>query len=233
MPGSTRPSSSRGVRRLLATVPLTLMALAGTAHAELVTFTTGRTLSIRSHREDGPMVVFSLRNGGEMAVDAALVAAIGPDEVPYPELLPERNLFLTAPPPAPPEPAEPLQVDSRYDPLILRVASEKGVDPALVRAVIQVESGYQSRARSSKGAVGLMQVMPATGRQYGITNLYDPNANIRAGVTHLRRLLDKFPLALALAAYNAGEATVERFAGIPPFPETEGYVSRIRALTGL
>lgn len=127
------------------------------------------------------MVVFSLRNGGEMAVDAALVAAIGPDEVPYPELLPERNLFLTAPPPAPPEPVEPLQVDSRYDPLILRVASEKGVDPRWRRAVIQVESGYQSRARSSKGAVGLMQVMPATGRQDRHHQPVRPNANIRAG----------------------------------------------------
>lgn len=233
MPDFARLRLSRGLVRLVATLPVTLLALAGTAQAELVTFTSGRTVSVRSHRDDGPMVVFSLRNGGEMAVDAALVAAIGPDEVPYAELLPDRNLVLTAPPPAPPEPTEPLQVDPRYDPVIQRVASEKGVDPALVRAVIQVESGYQPRARSSKGAVGLMQIMPATGRQYGITNLYDPNANIRAGVTHLRRLLDKFPLALALAAYNAGEATVERFAGIPPFPETEGYVSRIRALTGL
>lgn len=233
MPGFVRSVLSRGLVRLVATVLVALLTLAGTAHAELVTFTTGRTLSVRSHSEDGPMLVFSLRNGGEMAVDAALVAAIGPDEVPYPELLPERNLVLTPPPPAPPEPPEPLKVDPRYDVVIQRVASEKGVDPALVRAVIQVESGYQSRARSSKGAVGLMQVMPATGRQYGVTNLYDPNANIRAGVTHLRRLLDKFPLALALAAYNAGEAAVERFAGIPPFPETEGYVSRIRALTGL
>ena len=229
-----RPVRARvGAVGLLATAALTLLALAGTAHAELVTFTSGRTVSVRSHRDEGPMVVFSLRNGGEMAVDAALVAAIGPDEVPYPEPLPERNLHLDEPRALPPEPAEPLLVDARYDPVIQRVASEKGVDPALVRAVIQVESGYQSRARSRKGAVGLMQVMPATGRQYGITNLYDPHANIRAGVTHLRRLLDKFPLALALAAYNAGEAAVERFAGIPPFPETEGYVSRIRALTGL
>jgi soluble lytic murein transglycosylase-like protein len=125
-----------------------------------------------------------------------------------------------------------LRVDPAFDPIIRRVAAEKGVDATLVRAVIQVESGYQPRARSSKGAVGLMQVMPATGRQYGVRNLYDPSANIRAGVSHLKTLLDRFPLALALAAYNAGEAAVERFAGIPPYPETMNYVSRIRALVG-
>jgi soluble lytic murein transglycosylase-like protein len=112
------------------------------------------------------------------------------------------------------------------------MAAEKGVDASLVRAVIQVESAYEPRARSTKGAVGLMQVMPATGRQYGITNLYDPSANIRAGVTHLRNLLDRFPLALALAAYNAGETAVERFSGIPPYPETIDYVSKVRALAG-
>jgi soluble lytic murein transglycosylase-like protein len=95
-----------------------------------------------------------------------------------------------------------------------------------------VESGYQPRARSTKGALGLMQVMPATGRRYGITNLYDPSSNIRAGVTHLKTLLDRFPFASALAAYNAGEAAVERFSGIPPYPETVDYVARIRALVG-
>jgi soluble lytic murein transglycosylase-like protein len=100
----------------------------------------------------------------------------------------------------------------------------------LVRAVIQVESAYQPRARSRKGAVGLMQVMPATARQYGVSNPYDPAANIEAGIRHLKALLERFPLALALAAYNAGEATVERFRGIPPYPETRNYVSTILKL---
>jgi soluble lytic murein transglycosylase-like protein len=102
----------------------------------------------------------------------------------------------------------------------------------LVRAVIQVESDYQPRARSPKGSLGLMQLMPATARQYGVTNLFDPTANIRAGVTHLRTLLDRYPLDQALAAYNAGAGAVDRFDGIPPYPETVDYVSRIRALTG-
>ena len=210
---------------------LCLMA-AVPARADLVTFSSGRTMSVRAYREEATLLVFSLRGGGEMAVDRALVATIGPDEVPFPELVPA---------PDEPEPAGDLRtsgssllaVNETFDPLIRRLAAEHGVDPALVRAVIQVESGYQPRARSTKGAVGLMQVMPATGRQYGISNLDDPSSNIRAGVTHLKALLDRYPLTLALAAYNAGAAAVERFAGIPPYPETVQYVSRVRALAGL
>lgn len=198
------------------------------ASAELVTFSTGRTMSIREHRIDGASMVFTLRSGGEMVVDSTLVATIGPDEVPYPEPLAEVPVPESA---VLPEPSA-LTVHATFDPIIARLAAEKGVDAAIVRAVIQVESGYQPRARSPKGAVGLMQVMPATGRRYGITNLYDPSANIRAGVTHLKTLLDRFPLTLALAAYNAGEGTVERFAGVPPYPETLDYVARIRALLG-
>lgn len=206
--------------------------LAGTARAELVTFTTGRTLSVRSHVADGATIVLQLRAGGEMAVDAGMVASIGPDEVPYPEPLRDR-IVMPDQAPAVEVPVPVLAVHPSFDPLIRQMAAEKGVDATLVRAVIQVESAYQPRARSSKGAVGLMQVMPATGRQYGIRNLYDPASNIRAGVTHLKTLLDRFPLELALAAYNAGEGAVERFAGVPPYPETVDYVARIRALTGL
>jgi soluble lytic murein transglycosylase-like protein len=78
--------------------------------------------------------------------------------------------------------------------------------------------------------MGLMQVMPATARQYGLRNPYDPVANIEAGSRHLKSLLDRLPLTLALAAYNAGEATVQRFRGVPPYAETEKYVSTILAL---
>lgn len=206
-----------------------VLVAAAPASADLVTFATGRTMSVKAHRQDGGTLVLFLRGGGEMTVDASLVTAIGPDEVPYPEPAPPSDIIAAAVPVAP---APILAMNATYDPVIRRVAAEQGVDASLVRAVIQVESAYQPRARSSKGAVGLMQVMPATGRRYGVTNLYDPAANIRAGVSHLRTLLDRFPLALALAAYNAGEAAVERFSGIPPYPETVDYVSRIRALVG-
>ncbi len=222
------PHASRGAA-LVAGAWACLVVGALPASAELVTFATGRTMSIREHRVDGATMVFVLRGGGEMVVDAALVSAIGPDEVPYPEPTIEVPVPESAPLPLP---SAALKVHATFDPIITNVAAEKGVDAAIVRAVIQVESAYQPRARSPKGALGLMQVMPATGRRYGITNLYDPAANIRAGVTHLKSLLDRFPLTLALAAYNAGEGAVERFAGIPPYPETLDYVARIRALLG-
>lgn len=228
------PSRHHGtpVSRLLArgaVALVCLLAVATSAAAELVTFSTGRTMSVRSHHEDGTSLVLVLRGGGEMSIDAALVATIGPDEVPYPE----PQDAATLPDAAMAVPAASLAVHPAFDPIIRKMAAEQGVDAKLVRAVIQVESAYQPRARSAKGAVGLMQVMPATGRQYGIRNLYDPSANIRAGVTHLKTLLNRFPLELALAAYNAGEGAVERYAGIPPFPETIDYVARIRALMGL
>ena len=223
---------SRTYGRIAATavsVVVCVLALAQTAHAEIVYFSNGRTMSVRSHREEGDRLVLSLRSGGEMVVDAALVAEVGPDEVPYPE--PEEIVAVPDTPAAVAPTAVPV-VSPVFEPLIRRVAAEQGVDVSLVRAVIQVESAYQPRARSSKGAIGLMQVMPATGRQYGIRNLYDPASNIRAGVTHLRSLLERYPLALALAAYNAGAAAVDRFEGIPPFPETVEYVARVRALAG-
>lgn len=127
-------------------------------------------------------------------------------------------------------PAAPAAVQGRFESLVQEHAARRGLRPDLVRAVIQVESGYQPRARSRKGAVGLMQVMPATAGQYGVRNPYDPTANIQAGSKHLKALLGRFPLALALAAYNAGEATVERFRGMPPYPETRKYVSTVLAL---
>jgi soluble lytic murein transglycosylase-like protein len=103
----------------------------------------------------------------------------------------------------------------------------------VVSAVIEVESAYRSRAVSPKGARGLMQVMPATGRQYGALDLFDPKVNVEAGVQHLKKLLSRYDLPLALAAYNAGEAAVNRFGGIPPFRETQNYVTRIlRILSG-
>ena len=88
-----------------------------------------------------------------------------------------------------------------------------------MHAVIEQESNYQARARSKKGARGLMQLMPATARQYGVRNSYDPKANLEAGVRHLKDLLSRLELPLALAAYNAGEATIQRYGGLPPFPK--------------
>ena len=108
-----------------------------------------------------------------------------------------------------------------------------GVDPLLVRALIQVESKYNPRARSSKGAMGLMQLMPQTVREYNLRNPDDPKSNIEAGIKRLKSLIDKWGVELALAAYNAGEGAVARFNGVPPYRETRSYVSRILAIAGL
>jgi soluble lytic murein transglycosylase-like protein len=116
--------------------------------------------------------------------------------------------------------------------LIAASATTHGVDVRLVHAVIEAESNYQPRARSPKGAKGLMQLMPATARQYAVRDPYDPKANIEAGVRHLKDLLSRFDVGLALAAYNAGEATVRRYGGLPPYAETRSYVARILTRVG-
>jgi hypothetical protein len=121
----------------------------------------------------------------------------------------------------------------QYDPLILKASSLFGVDSSLVRAVIAVESAFNRYARSHKGARGLMQLMPDTGRRYGLSNAYDPWQNIRAGTAHLRDLIDEFAdLRLALAAYNAGATPVRKYRDIPPYPETRNYVRKVMALYG-
>jgi soluble lytic murein transglycosylase-like protein len=122
-----------------------------------------------------------------------------------------------------------------FEDLIGEHASRQGVRKALVRAVIQVESAFNPRAISNKGAIGLMQLMPATARQFGVRNAFDPDENVRGGVAYLRQLLDRYDgdERLALAAYNAGPGAVDRHGQtVPPFRETRDYVSRINSLAG-
>jgi soluble lytic murein transglycosylase-like protein len=116
-----------------------------------------------------------------------------------------------------------------YDDLIQTAAARYGVDAELVRAVIKAESDFNSVARSRKGAMGLMQLMPETARLHKVADAYDPSANVEGGVRHLRMLLDRYQgdLELTLAAYNAGSAAVEKHGGIPPFAETRDYVRRV------
>jgi soluble lytic murein transglycosylase len=125
-------------------------------------------------------------------------------------------------------------VRGQYANLINRIAAEEGVDPHLVRAVIRAESNFDPLAISRKGAQGLMQLMPGTAGRYAVPDAFDPEANIRGGVRYLRYLQDLFPgrLPLALAAYNAGEQAVLRYAGVPPFPETRQYVDRVLGFYG-
>ena len=117
----------------------------------------------------------------------------------------------------------------RLTPPIQQVAVAYQLEPALLHAVISAESGYHPQAVSKKGARGLMQLMPATARRFGVTNPDEPLANMDGGARYLRWLLDLFTdLRLALAAYNAGEGAVQRYGNtIPPYPETRTYVQRV------
>ncbi|MCW3480273.1 lytic transglycosylase domain-containing protein [Neisseriaceae bacterium JH1-16] len=122
---------------------------------------------------------------------------------------------------------------AQYHHLIEQTAREYSLDPALLHAIITVESGYSPNAVSPKGAVGLMQVLPATGERFGITALDNPKANLRAGSRYLKFLLTQFnqDLPLVLAAYNAGEGAVQQYRNsIPPFPETRDYVAKVLAV---
>ena len=125
--------------------------------------------------------------------------------------------------------------DSRYEPLIQEHATRRALRPELVRAVIQVESGFNARALSPKGAMGLMQLMPATARSLGVNNPWDPAQNIRGGTDYLRQLLDEYDgnEELALAAYNAGAGAVAKYGRrIPPYRETRDYVRKVGAAAG-
>ena len=124
--------------------------------------------------------------------------------------------------------------NTSYDSIIAEHASLHGVRPDLIHAVIQAESAFNPTARSIKGAMGLMQLMPATAVRYGVTNAYDPVQNIRAGVAYLKGLLERYSQneELALAAYNAGPGAVEKYGAVPPYRETRDYVAKIRNRAG-
>lgn len=126
----------------------------------------------------------------------------------------------------------PVPTTSGMDRLIRRFALEQDLSPRLVQAVVQVESGYNPRALSAKGAMGLMQLMPDTARLMGVKDPWDPAQNIRGGTRYLREQLNRFSgdLVLALAAYNAGPTAVTRYGGVPPYRETQRYVDKILGL---
>ena len=132
-------------------------------------------------------------------------------------------------------PVEDQSEHDRFEPLIQEHATRRSLRPELVRAVIQVESGFNPRALSPKGAMGLMQLMPATARSLGVNNPWDPAQNIRGGTDYLRLLLDEYDgdEELALAAYNAGSGAVAKYGRrVPPYRETRDYVRKVGAAAG-
>src|ERR1700722_10102602 len=117
----------------------------------------------------------------------------------------------------------------RLDRIVRDAAERHKVDPALVKAVIATESGWNPQAVSNKGAVGLMQLIPGTAQRYGVGNAFDPVQNVEGGTRYLRWLLDRYDgdLTKSLAAYNAGERSVDRSGGVPAYPETQHYVQKV------
>ena len=221
--------------RLAVAVCVLVAAGSSTASAEIVFLVSGRTVSVKNHTTVGDSVVLTLRSGGEVTLDKTLIDKFEPDEVQHPEPAPQ-----VASEPAPVAAAsEPTFEGSSklretaYAELIAAAAETHGVNPLLVQALIQVESNYKPRARSSKGAMGLMQLMPAVAREYKVRNAYDPASNITAGVKKLKGLIETWGVETGLAAYNAGEGAVMKFNGIPPYRETQNYVKKILSIAGL
>jgi soluble lytic murein transglycosylase-like protein len=191
---------------------LLLVALLGAgslASAEIALLASGTTLKLDGHRIEDAMVVLVLRGGGEIGVPASAVRGFVPDEVVE---------EVTAP-----------GGDGDLRGLAVAAAERHGLDPQLVLAVVGVESAFRPEAVSSKGAQGLMQLMPGTAASLGVDDAFDPEQNLDGGVRHLGALLARFggDLARALAAYNAGEGAVARHRGVPPFRETREYVKRV------
>jgi soluble lytic murein transglycosylase-like protein len=128
----------------------------------------------------------------------------------------------------------PTSGDAKLDLIIIRVGKREGVDPRLIHAVIWQESKYKPAALSHAGAQGMMQLMPATAKRFDCADVSDPESNIAAGTKYLRWLLARFEgdVALALAGYNAGEGSVDKYAGVPPYGETQNYVAIITGRYG-
>ena len=217
----------------LSALTFVLVGTASPASAEIVFLTSGKSLSVKAHRIDGESIILTLRGGGEVTCDKSLIEKILPDEVPHPEPKAETSQDAAATSQQAPVVDSSVLEKTPYGEIIASMSEAHGVNPLLVRALIQVESNYRPKARSHKGAMGLMQLMPSTAREYKVRNPYDPKANIAAGVKHLAKLIEVHGVELALAAYNAGEGAVKKFNGIPPYRETRNYVSKILSLAGL
>ncbi len=205
------------------------------AEAELVVFSGGGFLKVETYRVDGDKVHLELLSGGQMAVSMLRVERILEDEVvrggEVPEVVVEVPVFQLRFDPSQPRPSTP------YAELIYGAGERHALNPALIAAVVRAESAFKPRAVSRKGAQGLMQLMPATAQRFGLEagEAFEPAKAIDAGARYLSWLSKRFDgdLASVLAAYNAGEGTVDRYQGVPPYRETRAYLKRIYADLGL
>lgn len=212
---------------------LAVCLAASSASASIAVFNDGRNMKIDAYEVAEETIHLTLQGGGKMSLPLLRIERIVDDEIITPEVVeevkkiveegvfPRREWTFS-------EESQPL-FDSKYNEIIVDAARHFDVDAALVSAVIKAESDYQPRIVSHKGARGLMQLMPATAKRFGVTNSFDPKQNIYGGTRYLRWLLKKFDgnADLAVAAYNAGEGNVWKYDGVPPFRETVNYIHRI------
>ena len=217
-------------RALLA---VAVFGFAQAASTSIAIFTDGRAMKIDAYKVEDQSIHLKLKSGGAITIPLQRIDRIVNDEIITPEVVaevkkiveegvfPKRSWRYS-------EASKPL-FKTNFDKLIDEAARHFDVDAALVSAVIKAESDYDPRTLSNKGARGLMQFMPSTAERFGVTNSFDPTANVFAGTRYLHWLLNTFDsnADLAVAAYNAGEGNVWKYNGVPPFRETLTYIRRI------
>jgi soluble lytic murein transglycosylase-like protein len=221
----------------LAAFALAALAAAPPAGAELVILEGGRHYKAASYEVREDQVRVALFTGGTVVLPLSRVERIVDDEVmPEPEPVPGEAAAAASAFEWRFVEGQPVP-ETAFGDLIFDAARRHGVNPALVAALVRAESAYDSKAISHKGAQGLMQLMPATARRFGLSpgEAFVPSRNIEAGTRYLAWLLNRFEgdVARTLAAYNAGEGTVDRYGGVPPYRETRTYVRRIYTTLGM
>jgi soluble lytic murein transglycosylase-like protein len=216
-------------------IAIALLVTANAASASIAVFSDGRSQKIDAYAVESELIHLTLQGGGKMSIPLTRIERIVDDEVVAAEVVAEVQKIVEEQGGVFPqrswrfaEGSGPLW-QSKYNDIIVAAARKFDVDAALVSAVIKAESDYNPRTVSNKGARGLMQLMPATAKRFGVTNSFDPEENIHAGTKYLRWLLNKFDgnADRAVAAYNAGEGNVVKYDGVPPFRETVNYINRI------
>lgn len=200
------------MRSPIAILAVLAASVAPMARADYAVLRSGAKIHITGYQESNGRVTLNF-SGGSAEIAASDLVAVEPEE---------QFQALPAPPPTSTGP---------YGDLIHAAAQQTGLDENLIRDVMAEESNFNPRAVSPKNAQGLMQLLPETAAHYSVLDVFDPKQNIEAGAHYLKDLLVRYSgnLMLALAAYNAGPDVVDRYAGIPPFPETQKYVARITA----
>lgn len=193
--------------------------------SEAILFHDGRYLIVQGHEERGNVFFLRLGGGGSMSCEQGMIKEIRLVEDPPQPAAPGTDTQpIVAPPASDPDP--------RYEEIIEEISKEHDIDSSLVKAIVKVESNFNPRAVSPKGAQGLMQLMPKTAQRFQVHDVFNPEDNVQGGIRYLKLLTERYEgrFDLILAAYNAGEEAVEKYGGIPPYHETIDYILKVLKL---